>query len=268
MIKTMRLNVVPKSRSAASLWQVFYDLEYDWALAMGDEISLSGALAISNSLLPKVWDANRVFVTAGDFGELMSDVNSANIRPVVWDVSRMSTGREAMETALLANGFRRQDSPVQALQNWVGPKVKDPTPHGPLMILPARSARRHYESLCRQWVSEDAQDAELADAMLLHLDDPKFDSRVAMIEGRPVGMAGLQSRGETGRLEDVYVIPELRSRGIGSQLIGRAIELAARAQLKSIFVVTSPGNEKARSLYTRLGFATIGNYSVFVRPDA
>jgi len=260
---TMQLKVVDASKSSSRAWQVFYDIEYDWALALGDVTELSGATAISNPALADVWDAHRVFVSGADFNSVRDALSQAGIKAVVWDINRCAA-RDAMEAALRDNSFQRRAGPVQVLKKWNRPAPTSTE----VIVIPARAALDQYAELCRQWTAEDKQDAALAHAMTLHLDDPKYDALIALDDAGPVGMAGLQSRGDAGRLQEVYVVPTHRGRGIGSMLLDRVIELAARAQLKSIFVMTAPGNHKARALYTRLGFDLLGDYVVYMPADA
>jgi ribosomal protein S18 acetylase RimI-like enzyme len=152
---------------------------------------------------------------------------------------------------------------VQVLKSWKQMQQQA----ADIMIIPARAAIEQYAELCRCWTTEDHQNESLARAMLLHLDDPKYDALIAIDNTGPIGMAGLQSRGDAGRLQDIYVQQKYRGRGIGSMLLGRVIELAARAQLKTIFVMTSPANHAARRLYERIGFQTLGSYVVYLSPD-
>ena len=59
------------------------------------------------------------------------------------------------------------------------------------------------------------------------------------------------------QLEQFYVDTSLRSLGIGSELLRRAIEHAGatrRGESKGIFLTTGEGNEGAQRLYSKFGF--------------
>ncbi len=54
-------------------------------------------------------------------------------------------------------------------------------------------------------------------------------------------------------LHDVYVDPEFRGRGVGRQLVSKAIEAAQQLGSSSLMLGVSPENTQARQLYERLG---------------
>lgn len=76
----------------------------------------------------------------------------------------------------------------------------------------------------------------------------------------PDGLADLRYRASvwTGALdayiEEIYVIPERRRRGIGRALLGDAMEVARGAGATVILVATSEDDAPAIDLYERAGF--------------
>jgi ribosomal protein S18 acetylase RimI-like enzyme len=84
----------------------------------------------------------------------------------------------------------------------------------------------------------------------------------ALVEGAPVGTAWLRlltaKRPGYGYVDDntpelsIAVLPEFRSRGIGSLLMSRLLEMA-QAYYPAVCLSVSPGNPALR-LYQRLGF--------------
>jgi GNAT superfamily N-acetyltransferase len=60
--------------------------------------------------------------------------------------------------------------------------------------------------------------------------------------------------GEVCWLEDMFVRPEWRSRGVGSELLAAAVAEAERRNLLRITLLTDWSNVEARRLYARLGF--------------
>ncbi len=98
---------------------------------------------------------------------------------------------------------------------------------------------------------------------------------VALCEGQPVGHALLKWHGSQDApvashlefacpdIEDVFVLAEFRSQGIGSQLLGFAEQLAIDHGYVHVGLSVAKTNESARRLYERLGYkdARFGEYS-------
>jgi ribosomal protein S18 acetylase RimI-like enzyme len=77
----------------------------------------------------------------------------------------------------------------------------------------------------------------------------------------PVGHAYVAWDGtELGvpEVQDVYVVPELRRRGIAAELTHAVERLAAERGHDRISLSVGVGNDAARSLYAKLGYADAG----------
>jgi GNAT superfamily N-acetyltransferase len=59
-------------------------------------------------------------------------------------------------------------------------------------------------------------------------------------------------------IEDVFVLPEWRNRGIGTALLEAAEGAAAARGDRGVSLAVSTGNASARRLYTRLGYVDAG----------
>lgn len=112
------------------------------------------------------------------------------------------------------------------------------------------SARRHRDRLARQR-------------------EGKVVYFVAWLGDLPVGHGLLKWEGSEDEpiasgldrcpnVEDLFVIPDQRSRGIGSQLLGRAERLAVRHGFPQIGLSVAVDNPRARSLYERRGYKDAG----------
>ena len=83
---------------------------------------------------------------------------------------------------------------------------------------------------------------------------------VLLAEPGPAGLAVLRFRPALWTqalecyLEELYVVPERRGRGIGRALMEKVLELAARRGADRIDLGTSEDDVAARSLYESLGF--------------
>jgi GNAT superfamily N-acetyltransferase len=83
---------------------------------------------------------------------------------------------------------------------------------------------------------------------------------VARENGRVVGIAyvatilSAEHCGLVAWLEELYVMPSHRSRGIGTALIAAIIERARQAGIVAIDLEIDAGHSRAEALYRRLGF--------------
>lgn len=88
------------------------------------------------------------------------------------------------------------------------------------------------------------------------LSTPGARSVVAVLDGRPVGMAAGVPGDEDGVVElvSMWVSPDARGRGVGDVLI-HAIESWARSvSARTLRLAVADGNERASALYERHGF--------------
>ena len=66
---------------------------------------------------------------------------------------------------------------------------------------------------------------------------------------------GIEYGGADAFVDDLYLVPEARGRGLGSAVLA-LLEAEARALgLAALFLVVDPENQPARRLYDRAGFA-------------
>ena len=79
----------------------------------------------------------------------------------------------------------------------------------------------------------------------------------------PVGVAvgcaflGIEHGGMSGWIEELYVLPEFRQRGIGSLLIAEFIRVASALGWRAIDLEIETGHQRAASLYERHGFTQL-----------
>ena len=96
---------------------------------------------------------------------------------------------------------------------------------------------------------------------------------IAWLDGIPVGHTMVRWEGTTdayvadriadcANLEDLFVMPELRSKGIGTQILSYGERLAAERRFARIGLAVGIDNLRARALYERLGYVDTG-FGVF-----
>ena len=92
--------------------------------------------------------------------------------------------------------------------------------------------------------------------------DPRYGFIVlaSTVEAGPVGIAyascllSLEHGGISGWLEELYVLPEWRGRGIGSRLVAEVITRAKELGWRAIDLEVDAGHQRAISLYLRHQF--------------
>src|SRR5262249_34298229 len=111
-----------------------------------------------------------------------------------------------------------------------------------LKIIPTRASFRHARQLFAEAAAEAGKTKQLADANLVHLEDPHWDSLLALQSGSAVAHAGVLAVGELGMIEDLYVSPALRRHGLGRTMMARVLEICARSLFRQVMLSVGPEN--------------------------
>lgn len=99
-------------------------------------------------------------------------------------------------------------------------------------------------------------------ARLLSGQPNEFNGLLAVLDGRPVGLAHYLFHrtnwaiADTCYLQDLYADPEVRGRGMGRALIEAVYAAADRHGAVSVYWLTQDFNTTARQLYDRVGILT------------
>ncbi len=125
--------------------------------------------------------------------------------------------------------------------------------------------RAAWERLWTDYLAfyETTRPAEVYDAHFARLTGPgAFRGMLAMLDGVPVGLSHhvLHPHGwqieETCYLQDLYVDPGARGRGIGAALIEAVGGAARQAGARGLYWMTDRDNAGARALYDRVATLT------------
>ena len=110
--------------------------------------------------------------------------------------------------------------------------------------------------LAQQFAAQSAHYAE-------HYRGASFDA--ILLDGEPAGRLIVARRHVAILIVDISLLPEHRSRGVGTRLLGSLIaEAEASGRKLSIHVEM---NNPARRLYERLGFQRVGEHGVYLRME-
>jgi ribosomal protein S18 acetylase RimI-like enzyme len=257
-----------------NLVRLFHRTELHWVRHLGEETQLDSGVAFTNAELPGVWDANLVIDAALPQGtspeaavaEVDAHFSAAGTRCLQWLMNPSAPAEQVAPLVeyLLAQDWEPRPYDVMHLSARAAPA----SPEAPgLTVIPARASFRHARSLAEEAAACWAE-PQLADASMLHLDDPHWDVSIALRDGRAVARAGVLAVGDIGRIEHVFVSAGFRRQGIGRTMVQRVLEVCARSLFKHVMLSVPPDETPAVELYTRLGFRRIGQIVPYRRRAA
>jgi GNAT superfamily N-acetyltransferase len=85
----------------------------------------------------------------------------------------------------------------------------------------------------------------------------------ALADGAPIGFAQVEVADDGIEIEDVYVSPEHRGRGVGGSITTAALRWAVADGPRDIWIVAD-AEGRPRQLYERLGFVPVRRWSEFL----
>ena len=102
------------------------------------------------------------------------------------------------------------------------------------------------------------------DASLKVITDPSREVLLGTVNGEIVGFIILLMQGAfVGYVQSVYVEPEWRGKGVGSQLMAFA-EKRIFSETPNVFICVSSFNKGAQRFYERLGYEVIGELRDYI----
>ncbi len=100
----------------------------------------------------------------------------------------------------------------------------------------------------------------MVDAYGLDLDA----SRIALLDGVPVGLANVAVRGDRAWIGGIGVTPFGRRRGIGERLLRAVIDQARERGARTVQLEVIEGNAPALALYEKIGFEHVRHVDVWI----
>ena len=133
-----------------------------------------------------------------------------------------------------------------------------------------------YQACRALWVELTERHREIYDDATIGGDDPgtEFDTHLAKVtllatwvavkDGDAIGFCSLLSEGRNGEIDPIVVRSAERSRGVGRELLGVAIEDAKRRGIRHLSIRPVVRNVEAIQLYNDVGFRTLGHLDMFM----
>ena len=259
-----------KTPVESDLIRLFHRMMLHYAQHLGETTVLDVGTAIVNPKLSAVYDAN-VVIDASlpdgvDPADAVMEAESHFAREGsvchqwVMNPSAKREQTQPLVDYLLSRGAGKVSADILYLAKQPEVSVRE---IGGLRIIPARASYRQARELAERSANESWGCPQLADATMLHLDDPHIDALIALRDGKPIASVSVLAVGEGGLIEEVYVVPEARRQGVGRTMMSRALEICARSLFKHVMLSVLPDNTEAQALYAGLGFKKIGTLTEY-----
>ena len=268
----MSLPILPSHRSVSTedLVRYFYHLETDWGRQVAaDESQLDAGVAMANRELSQVSDANQVVDGAipegGTAEAAVAEVDrhfaaqGTAVLKWVMNPSLPAARTRPLAEHVAANGFYARGYDIYYLAGQPAGAI---TEVAGLTIIPARASFKHTRALAEE-AAAYFKFPQLADSIVLHIEDPQTDALLALRDGVPASYVSILNRGEIGYISELFVSEKFRNQGIGRTMMSRSMEVCARALHRHVFIGVDATNASAVHLYQRFGFKRIGVFSFY-----
>lgn len=236
---------------------------------LAEQVTLSCGVAFLCPQFPELAESHQLreaVLPAGmsmsqAFNEVRSAFAARGLRCARW-VPAAGQPIETMEAFLLDHGFIRRDRLALVWTGGMPPSVR-----GDLRFLPARAMRKALHSLAASDTSRDPAAREaMAVAENERMDDPQYDTIVAMLAGHPVAFGTLHQVGEIGRVRNVFVAEPQRRQGVGTALMHHLLAMSKRLAMRITVAETLADDDAGIAFHVRCGFEPAGRYAEFVKP--
>jgi len=132
-----------------------------------------------------------------------------------------------------------------------------------------RLERRSDAEICARMMASSEPWVTLQrdyDASLKILTDPSKEVYLAMASNEIVGFALLTMHGTfIGYLQSIYVSPEWRGNGVGSELMDY-VERRILSETPNVFICVSSFNQRVQRLYERRNYEVVGELRNWIVP--
>lgn len=118
--------------------------------------------------------------------------------------------------------------------------------------------------MCRDFHIEDGSPLDTAgEATIEHVaqGEPLAPAYILEENGTTAGFFiltlgySVENGGTDGFIDDIYLLPPLRGRGLGRKAVALAVEAAKEVGIRTLLLEVEAHNERAYGLYRKMGFA-------------
>lgn len=254
------------ARALSFAWEV-QDAEADHT----ERVPLGTALRSPS--LPHAYDTNGLRVEVPT--DLGLDALAETVAAAVPDVPyrRLRIEDEACADRLVPEARAAPGWAVEReLVMLLDPAAVPPAPPGPYAPVPREGALEDVLALMRAWYGEEGiAGVELAHCLRMteRQHGAKAERRFVLDdEGAPAAMCTLRRDGSgVAQLENVYVLPQARGRGLGAAVVGAATRAAVDEGHATVFIVADDEGWP-KGLYARVGFRAAARRAILQRGPA
>ena len=235
-------------------------------LGLGQEVfEADGATFVRNREMPNVYDANHVTAvsaaTAEEIERLLARVEREfdGYRHRRFDCD--CTTPPQFEARLALDGYERADFLVMLLDGELqaAPAQHDLRPIADPGGWSAYAALKQmdWEELAVRLGHSGSPDVGAALARMHRMKSPPMQYWLAYLEGRPCGFcAAWEGLGGIGQVEDLFVHPRYRHRGMARALIQQCVAACRRRGVGPVLIVADAADTPKR-MYAALGFRPV-----------
>ncbi len=168
----------------------------------------------------------------------------------------------ALEAFLAPHGFRGRRVSAWVLTKWVALQTRRA-----VRIVHARALRDVFRST---FLDVDAPDTpglrqSRADVGAERLDDPNYDSFVALMDGKPVGRGTLFQVGDIALITDLAVVGRHSGHHVEQVLLAHLLALAKRLAVPHICAMLKSDERTWSTMFESAGLVRDGEFVEFVR---
>jgi ribosomal protein S18 acetylase RimI-like enzyme len=242
-------------------------------LALGHEVfDADDARFVRDRRLPDIWEANRISTitaaTPAAFDRLLSRAEGeyAGYGHRRFDLD--FTTPPGVEARLLLEGYRARDSIVMVLEGpWQGRAVDAdirPCADEPAWAAYDALKREDWrESAQRLGLSEGSVGAQMVDSHGRRCPPARY--WLAWNDGTPRGfISSWEGTDGLGQVEDLFVHPEFRGRGLAAALVRHGVADCRRAGAGGVVIVAA-ADDTPRLAYARMGFRPVAATREYLR---